>query len=331
MATVNGTAALHVALLVAGVRPGDLVLTSAVSFIAPANAIRYAGADPLFVDVDPATWEMDPILAVDYLNTACERRDGMLVDKESGRRIGAVLPVHILGHPVDLDPILAAAAEHGVPVVEDATESLGARYRGRPVGSLGDIACFSFNGNKLVTCGGGGMIVTAREDWAARARHLTTQARTDAIEYDHDQVGFNYRLTNLQAAVGCAQMENLGERVAAKRRIADRYRRLCDETPGLFFMPEAPWAESAQWLATIRVDAETFGVERRELFRRLADASIQSRPLWRPLFDVPAHKGARVLGGNEAMALWQEGLSLPCSCDLSPEDQERVCSAIIAG
>ena len=330
IAAVNGTAALHVALLVAGVRPDDAVLTSTLTFIAPGNAVRYVGAWPVFVDADPATWQMDAGLAVDFLGNRCERRDDGLHDRDTGRRIGAVLPVHVLGHPVDMDPIVEAARDLGVAVVEDATESLGAAYKGRPVGALADIACLSFNGNKLVTCGGGGMIVTNREDWARQARHLTTQARTHPHEYVHDEIGFNYRLTNIQAALGCAQLENLEARIAAKRRIAAAYAEMCAEQPGLSFMPAAQWADAMFWLSTILVDADVFGADRYDLLRFLADKGIESRPLWQPLHRSPAHRGAQALGGDAAERLYGRALSLPSSCGLTPGDQERVIAAIIA-
>lgn len=330
VATVNGTAALHTALMVAGVRPGDCVLTSTLTFVATANAIRHAGAWPVFVDVDPASWQIDAGLVADFLATECEVRDGALTDRTTGRRVGAVLPVHILGHPADMDPILAAARTYDLPVVEDATESLGATYRGRRVGNLADAACLSFNGNKLITCGGGGMVVTDRADWAERARHLTTQARRDDIEAIHDEVGFNYRLTNLQAAVGCAQLENLDERLAIKRRIAAGYRDFCAATPGLTFMPEADWAGSALWLSTILVDPDVFGCSRYDLLRILAENKIETRPLWQPLHLSPAHKGARVVNGGVAEKLYAQALSLPSSCSLTEAEQGRIYSAILA-
>jgi perosamine synthetase len=179
VAAVSGTAALHTALLVAGVKPDDEVIVSNLSFIAPANAIRYCGASPVFVDVDPDYWQMDHRIVAEFLKTKCSVSQGVLVNKETGRRVRAVLPVHILGHPVDIDPILELAREYNLPVIEDATESLGAVYKDRKVGRLGDIACFSFNGNKLITTGGGGMIVTDNDEWAARAKYLTTQAKDD--------------------------------------------------------------------------------------------------------------------------------------------------------
>lgn len=331
VAVVNGTAALHTALMVAGVGPGDCVLTSTMTFVATANAIRHAGAYPVFIDVDPETWQIDPILVSDFLSNDCERRDQSVFDRKTGRRVGAVLPVHILGHPADMDPILSTAREFDLPVIEDATESLGAAYRGRKAGALGDIACFSFNGNKLVTCGGGGMILTDQPEWAKRARHLTTQARCDGIEPIHDEVGYNYRLTNLQAAVGCAQLENLDRRLAEKRRIAGVYRDFCAQTPGLSFMPEAEWADHAFWLSTILVDPDRFGADRYQLLRVLADHGIESRPLWQPLHLSPAYRGARFVRGLAAENLYAQALSLPSSCGLNGAEQEHVASAIIAG
>ena len=328
VATVNGTAALHLALLAAGVRPGDLVLVSTLTFIAPANAIRYAGAWPLFVDADPATWQMDAQRVVRFLAEDCVAGRGGLVERSSGRRIAAILPVHILGHPVDLDPILAAAAAHGIPVIEDATESLGSFYRKRPVGTLGDCACLSFNGNKLMTTGGGGMVLTRRADWARRVRHLATQAKQDDVEFIHDEVGYNYRLTNVAAALGVAQLERLDDLAAAKRRIAARYREACREVPGLSFMPEAPWADSVCWLSTILVDADAYGMDRRALAARLAERGIENRPLWQPLHLSPAHTGSPCLGGEVAERLQANALSLPCSCGLTEADQERVIEAL---
>lgn len=330
VSTVNGTAALHIALKVAGVGPGDAVVTSTLTFVATANAIVHAGARPVFVDVEPATWQMDPALVETYLREGCTLADGILRDRETGLRVAALLPVHILGHPVDMDPILALAREFGLPVVEDATESLGATYRGRNVGTLGDIAALSFNGNKLITCGGGGMVVTDRAAWADRARHLTTQARIEPLEAIHDEVGYNYRLTNIQAALGCAQLETIDERIADKRRIADLYRGLAAEVPGLTFMPAAPWAGCTYWMSTVLVDPDVFGVDRYHLLRFLSDHNIGARPLWQPLHLSPAHEGARSVKGLVAEGLYTHAVSLPSSCGLSDAQWARVRSAIFA-
>jgi perosamine synthetase len=320
VATVNGTAALHVALLVAGVRPDDEVLVSTLTFIAPANAIRYVGAWPVFIDAEPDYWQMDPGKALDFLERQCEWRAGALYNRVTGRRVRAVIPVHILGHPVDLEPLRDACRKYGLAVIEDATESLGAAYRGTRVGHLGDLACFSFNGNKLITTGGGGMLVTDDAALAHRARYLTTQAKDDPIEYVHGAVGYNYRLTNIQAALGVAQMERLSAFVATKRRIA--------AIPGITPMREAPWADSAWWMYTVLVDEPEFGIDSRELLRRLERDRIQTRPLWQPLHRSLPHAGAFATDCSVADRLNRDALSLPCSVGLEAAAQNRVIEQI---
>ena len=328
VATVNGTAALHVALLVAGVQPDDEVLMPSLTFIAPANAVRYAGAWPVFVDAEPATWQMDLEWVRAFLETHCEVSYGRLYNRDSGRRIGAILPVHVLGHPVDLDPLLSLAAQFALPVVEDAAESLGARYRGRPLGRSGRAAAFSFNGNKVMTTGGGGMMVTDDAALAEQARYLSTTAKDDAGEGIHGRVGFNYRLTNIQAALGCAQLEQLEGFLAAKRRIAARYRDGLAAVPGLVPMPEADWAESAFWLYSVRIEAERAACDARALRRGLRARGMDTRTFWQPLHLSPAHAGAQTLGGEVAEGLYREILSLPCSTDLSEAAQDRTIAAV---
>lgn len=329
VATVNGTSALHTALLVAGVKPEDEVLVSTLTFIAPVNAIRYVGAWPVFIDAEPVYWQMDPARVVDFLETDCRWSDGALYNRRTGRRVTAVLPVHILGHPVDLDPILAVARRFGLKVIEDATEGLGATYKGRGLGCLGDVACFSFNGNKIITTGGGGMLVTNNEQWASKAKYLTTQAKDDPIEYVHGQVGYNYRLTNLLAAVGCAQMEQLTTYVAAKRTVATRYTEKLQNLPGIMPMNNAPWAASTFWMYTILIEEEKFGMDSRRLMRTLAAEKIQCRPLWQPIHQSPAHISNDVVSMPVSEQLARCGLSLPCSVGLTESDQERVIAALI--
>jgi perosamine synthetase len=330
VATVNGTSALHIALLVAGVQPDDEVLVSTLTFIAPANAIRYANAWPVFIDAGPDFWQMDPARVAEFLRECCERRDGVLRNRRTGRRVKAIVPVHILGHPVDMDRILALAREFELVVIEDATESLGAGYRGRKVGALGDLACFSFNGNKVITTGGGGMITTADAEWARKAKYLTTQAKDDPLEYEHHEIGYNYRLTNLQAAMGCAQLEQLDSYIASKRETARLYAEAFADLPGIATTPHAPWAESIDWMFTIRINAEMFGVDSRTLLRRLEAAKIQSRPLWQPMHRSPAHAGAESIGGEVADSLCRECLSLPCSADITTAQRDRVITAVRA-
>jgi perosamine synthetase len=328
VATVSGTAALHVALMVSGVAPGDEVLVSTLTFIAPANAIRYVGAWPVFVDAEPIHWQMDPHKAVEFLEHQCEWRRGALVNRTTGRRVRAVLPVHILGHPVDMEPLVAAARKYGLAIIEDATESLGADYRSVPVGHLGDVACFSFNGNKLITTGGGGMLVTDNETWARRARYLTTQAKDDPLEYVHHEIGFNYRLTNVQAAIGVAQLERLEEFLAAKRRIAASYQDALGDLPGITPMKEAWWARSAWWMYTVLVDEAAYGRSSRYLLQALEEGRIQTRPLWQPLHRSRAHLDACRTDCSVAERLHRDALSLPCSVGLSSEAQMVVVDQI---
>jgi perosamine synthetase len=329
VATVNGTSALHVALMVAGVQPGDEVLVSTLTFIAPVNAIRYVGAWPVFIDAEPAFWQMDSARVEEFLERDCRWSDGALYNRTTGRRVSAVIPVHVLGHPVDLDPILAIAGKFGLKVIEDATEGLGATYKGLPLGCLGHIACFSFNGNKIITTGGGGMLVTENEEWAQRAKYLTTQAKDDPIEYVHGEVGYNYRLTNLLAAVGCAQMEQLDDYVATKRKLAARYNEKLQNLPGVIPMRSAPWAESTFWMYTILIEEEIFGIDSRSLMRMLASRKIQCRPLWQPIHQSPAHASKEIVSGRVAEQLARRGLSLPCSVGLTESEQDRVIAALV--
>jgi perosamine synthetase len=330
VAVVNGTAALHVALLVAGVEPDDEVLVSALTFIAPVNAIRYANARPVLMDAEADYWQMDPQKVCDFLRLECRYAGGELRNRQTGRRVKAIIPVHILGHPVDLAPVLELAREYGVAVIEDATESLGAEYRGRQVGHWGELACFSFNGNKLITTGGGGMLVTDDDEWARRARHLTTQAKLDPVEYVHDEIGFNYRLTNVQAALGCAQLERLDEFVAVKRRTALRYNEALGALDGATPMREAPWARSAWWLYTALFDETEFGLDSRALLRRLGREGIQTRPLWQPLHRSIPHRDCQAYHVEVADWIHQRALSLPCSVGLSEANLARVIEAIRA-
>jgi perosamine synthetase len=330
IATVNGTAALHVALLLAGVKGDDEVLVSTLTFIAPANAIRYVGAWPVFIDAEPKYLQMDPAAVVDFLETEC-RWDGVeLRNKRTGRRVQAILPVHILGHPVDLDPIMEVAEKYSLAVIEDATEGLGARYRGRNLGSIGQVGCFSFNGNKIITTGGGGMLVTNNAEWASRARYLTTQAKDDPIEYVHNSVGYNYRLTNMLAAMGCAQMEQLDAYVESKRRIAKRYQDSLGSLPGIHLPEEADWAFSTFWMYTPLIDEEQTGINSRKLLSELNEKKIQTRPLWQPIHRSPAHDSLGSRSCPNADAIHGQAISLPCSVGLSHSAQDKVIEAIVS-
>jgi perosamine synthetase len=266
---------------------------------------------------------------VEFLERDCRWSDGTLYNRSSGRRVTAVIPVHVLGHPVDLDPILAVARKFGLKVIEDATEGLGATYKGRGLGCLGDVACFSFNGNKIITTGGGGMLVTNNEEWAQKAKYLTTQAKDDPIEYVHGEVGYNYRLTNLLAAVGCAQMEQLAAYVAAKRKVAARYTEKLQNLPGIVPMRNAPWAASTFWMYTILIEEDKFRMDSRRLMRTLDSKKIQCRPLWQPIHQSPAHASKNMVALPVAEQLARRGLSLPCSVGLTESEQDRVIAALV--
>src|SRR5262249_13712461 len=274
-------------------------------------------------------WEMDPADVGAFIEREGETKDGKLVNRKSGRRVRAILPVHILGHVVDMDPIRELARQFRIPVIEDSTEALGARYRGRAAGKIGQIGCFSFNGNKLITTGGGGMIVTDNDEWAQRARYLTTQAKDDPVEYIHGAIGYNYRLTNVQAALGVAQMEQLSEFVERKRRIAAAYAEGLADVPGLAPLREPAGAFSTYWMYTVRVDAPRFGLDSRALLQSLEEAGIQTRPLWQPIHQSIPHRGERAVDCPVADALHRDALSLPCSVGLSREDQAAVIETII--
>lgn len=329
VATVNGTSALHIALLVAGVKPGDEVLVSDMTFIASVNAVHYAGAHPIFVDIEPTYLQMDIRLVADFLDNHCTIKNGQTHNRATGRRIAAIVPVDVLGHPVDIDPLMEIARRHQIPVIEDAAESLGALYKNRPCGGLADIGCLSFNGNKTFTAGGGGMILTHREDWARHARHLVTQAKSDPAEYIHDEVGYNYRLTNIQAAVGCAQIENKHAYIEKKRQIAARYQVAFSGRAGLRLIGESLDAFSSFWLNTILVDPTKFGLTCRELRLKLKEAKIESRPLWQPIHLNAPYRDCQRLGGHLSEQAYAQALSLPSSIGLSEADQDRVIATVL--
>lgn len=328
VATCNGTSALHAALLTAGVEPDEEVLVSTLTFIAPVNAIRYAGAWPVFIDAEGDYLQMDVGKLATFLETQCRWKDGACWNKATGRRVRAVVPVHILGHPCDMDAILELARKYRLVVVEDASESLGACYKGRMVGGIGDLACFSFNGNKIITTGGGGMIVTNNEAWARRAKYLTTQAKDDPVEYVHREIGYNYRLTNVQAAMGCAQMEHVDQFVERKRAIARRYTQAFAGLPGIAAPKEAPGVDGAFWLYTFQIERRRRGVGSRELLHALSKAGVQARPLWRPIHMLPPYARCQAWSVETAEAAYRSALSIPSSVGLTAAEQQTVIDAV---
>lgn len=310
IATSNGTTALHLALVTVGIGPGDEVIVPALSFIATANVVVYTGARPVFADVDEKTWTMDP-----------EELPALI-----GPRTKAIIPVHLYGHPADMGPILEIARRHGLWVIEDAAEAHGAEYRGRRVGALGDIGCFSFYGNKIISTGEGGMLLTDNPDWAEKARMLRDHGMSRERKYWHPVIGYNFRMTNLQAAIGLGQMKKLKRLIEIKRGLADRYRQGLVGQKGLQIQTEASWARSVYWLFSLLFESEG-GRTRDGLIAHLSRFGVESRPVFYPIPEMPPYGEA----GNcpRASRISRSGLSLPSGYRLRAEEQQRIIELIL--
>lgn len=327
-ATASGTTALHAALLTVGVRPGDLVICPSLTFIASANAISHCGATPWLFDIDRETWTLDPELVADRLASETGLVDGVRRHSATGRHVSALLPVFTLGVPADMDRLVPIARENGLAIVVDGAAALGARYRGRPSGDLGaDLTMYSFNGNKTVTAGGGGAVAGADAALVEAFRHLTTTARVGA-EYDHDMVGYNYRMTNLQAAVGCAQMEQLDRFVAAKRRIAASYDDAFSSIRGFGRFPEPEWAESPAWFSGIVMETDDGAARSADLRSALRAAGIDARPFWRPMHQQAPYRDVPRTAMPVSDDLWRRIVTLPCSTGITDAELSAVIDAV---
>ena len=317
VALSSGTAALHLAMELLGVSARDHVICSSLTFSASANPIRYQGATPVFVDSDK-TWTMDANLLEDALKSG----------DAAGRRAKAVIAVDLYGQCADYQPILELCGRYGVPLVEDAAEALGATYKGRPSGGFGRLGVFSFNGNKIITTSGGGMLVSHEKALVDRARFLATQARDPAPHYEHSCIGYNYRLSNVLAAIGRGQLKTLAQRVAMRRRIFERYVEGLGDLPGVEFMPEAPYGRPNRWLTCLTISPEVCGADRESVRLALEAENIEGRPVWKPMHMQPVFAGTRVFGGAVSERLFRDGLCLPSGSSLSPDEQDRVISIV---
>jgi perosamine synthetase len=316
IAVVNGTAALHVCLILAGVERGDEVLMPALTFIATANAVSYCGAVPHFVDAEERTLGLDPVRLDEHLAEIAELRDDGCYNRGTGRRIKAVVPMHTFGHPVDLDALAAVCSRYRIELIEDAAESLGSLYKGRHTGNWGRVSALSFNGNKIITTGGGGAILTNDEELAARAKHLTTTAKVPhRWEFNHDQVGYNYRLPNLNAALGCAQLEQLPEFLASKRSLAGRYRKAFQGVAGVSFICEPEFASSNYWLNALLLDEDRAG-ERDRLLALTNDSGIMTRPAWTLMHKLPMFADCPRMELPVARSLERRLVNIPSSAGL---------------
>ena len=317
----SGTAALHLAFQLMGVRPGDRVVVSDLTFVASVNPIRYVGAEPVLVDAEHRSWNMDPDLLDEALTD--------LARKGTPARVVEV--VHLYGQSADMDRIMEICARHGAALLEDASEALGGDYRGRPVGSMGEMATFSFNGNKIITTGGGGMLVAKDAERVGHARRLASQAREPVVHYEHTEIGYNYRLSNILAAIGRGQLQVLDERVAARRRVFERYEAELGMVPGIAFMPDAGWGTHTRWLTCLTVDPAVTGTDRETLRLLLNEVNIEARPVWMPMHMQPLYRDAPLYGGAVGRKLFETGLCLPSGSSLTPERQQRVIDVMKEG
>ena len=318
VALSSGTAALHLALRLVGVGPGDEVFCPTLTFVAAANAVVYQGAVPVFVDSDRATWNLD----VEVLSRALRERAA------ANRLPKALVVVHLYGQSADMGPILDACAEYEIAVIEDAAEAVGTLYKGKPAGTLGAAGVYSFNGNKIVTTTGGGMLVSRNQAWVDKARFWSQQARDAALWYEHSELGYNYRMSNVLAGIGRGQLEVLDLRVQQRRAIAFRYRDAFAGLPGISLMPQAPYGLHTNWLSCFLLEERKFGCSRDELIGILDAANVESRPVWKPMHLQPLYARREHFGGAVAEDLFRRGICLPSSSSLTDQQQMHVVNVV---
>ncbi|MBN1311617.1 MAG: aminotransferase class I/II-fold pyridoxal phosphate-dependent enzyme [Anaerolineae bacterium] len=314
----SGTAGIHLAFLTTGVQAGDEILVSTLTFAGSVNPILYVGARPVFIDSEPESWNMDSVLLADVLQKRAK----------VGRLPKAVIIVHLYGQSADMDPIMDTCAHYGVTVIEDAAEALGTYYHERHSGTIGKIGIFSFNGNKIITTSGGGMLVSDDKSLVDHARKLSSQAREPAAHYEHNEIGYNYRMSNVLAAIGCGQMGVIEERIRRKREIYDYYQAHLGDLPGLTFAREMPYGRHTRWLTVMLVDPVMFGADREQIRLMLEANNIESRPLWKPMHLQPVFREYEVVGGSVSEALFDQGLCLPSGTALTDDQLERIVSLI---
>ncbi len=315
----SGTGALHLALITLGIQQGDIVLCQSLTFAASAFPIIYEKAIPVFIDSEPDTWNMDPVLL----------REALESYKSKGKKIAAIVVVHLYGMPAKMDEIMQLASQFEVPVIEDAAEALGSTYKGRACGGIGTMGILSFNGNKIITTSGGGALLSNHVQLVEHARFLSTQAKDPFPHYEHSQIGYNYRMSNITAGIGRGQMLVLDERVEKRRAIHERYIQELSNLPGVTFLPEPTGAFSNRWLTTILIDpAVSRGVTGEMIRLRLDEENIESRPLWKPMHLQPVFKGAASFVNGISELLFAQGLCLPSGSSLTEEEQQHICSLI---
>lgn len=333
IACVNGTEAIHISLLLCGVEAGDEVIVPTLTFIAPINAVKYANAEPVFMDSDEF-YNIDIEKTIDFINKETSFKHGFTYNNKSGKKISAIIPVHIFGNAVMLDELIKLCKERNIAVIEDATESLGTlytegNYQGKFTGTIGDMGCFSFNGNKIITTGGGGMIVTNDAKKAEKAKYLTTQAKDDEVRYIHHEIGYNYRLPNVLAAIGVAQMEVLPEYIKTKKKNFAKYKSAIDKINGLKINYTPSYADNNMWMYAMRIDKNVYEMDREQLMNKLGTNKIQTRPVWYLNHEQRPYKHNYSYRIENAYKLLDETLNIPCSVNLTNEQIDTVINALV--
>jgi perosamine synthetase len=335
VACVNGTSALHISLLLSGVEQNDEVIVPTLSFIAPVNAVKYLNAHPIFMDADQF-YNISCEKVIDFINNETKQKNGKCLNKSTGRKIAAIIPVHVFGNAVNIEPLYDICISKNIKIVEDATESLGSKYltgkfAGKHTGTIGDLGCLSFNGNKIITCGGGGMILTNNEALALKAKYLTTQAKDDEIRYIHNNVGYNFRLTNIQAALGVAQLERLNEYLKIKHENYSLYKESINNISGLKLNETPEYSYNNKWMYALKINKSVLGKNRDELMEYLIINKVQTRPVWflnhlqKPYVDYQNYKI------ENALKLISETLNIPCSVGLKKEEIKSVINLLKNG
>lgn len=332
VACVNGTSGLQVALQLTGIEPNNEVIVPDLTFIAPVNVVKYLNAEPVFMDCDDYM-NIDAEKLYDFFRNECEMNDVGLKNKKSGRIIKAIIPVHIFGNPCNMAQIMEIAKKYDLKVVEDATESLGAFYtegvyKNRFTGTIGDLGVYSFNGNKIITAGGGGMIVTNDEEMAKKAKYLTTQAKDDPIRYIHNEIGYNFRMTNLQAALGIAQLENLDDFIKVKKGNFELYEKELKNVDGIKLLGIPKGTSSNYWFYSLIIEKNKYGMDREELMQKLNERGIQTRPIWRLNHLQKPYLKNQSFKIEKALWFWKKALNIPCSSNLTEKEIVMVASAI---
>lgn len=328
VACINGTSALHMALKVVGVAEGNEVIVPTVTFIAPVNAVTYVGGKPIFMDCDDY-YNIDAQKTIDFINKETVFRKGSTYNKKTKKKIAAMVVVHVFGNAVNLDPLVVLCQKRNIKLIEDATESLGTYYltgklKGRFTGTLGEVGCYSFNGNKIISAGGGGMLVSHSQALASKARYLTTQAKDNGIRYIHNEVGYNFRLNNIQAALGVAQLECLTKYIQIKKRNYGAYKSRIDSIDGLHLQEVPDYAEGNYWMYALRVDSSRYGRGVDDLIKLFAKEGIEVRPLWFLNHLQKPYKKAQGYGIEKAYGFLKKTFNIPCSVNLSKENIERI-------